>query len=278
MKKLLKYTLYTILFLIIWHLQMAVVLYLTIVLYGELRPNSLIAIGGIITLFLSYRLVKKINISKLFSRTKKDKKLEGETIITITEKKPSMIKKLLSFLKKYYKIISLFIILVSVGVTTFLFSDDLIPKSINPPDPFDWDDDNHPTVGFSEVIKSNDSLYYLRSDMSLYTGRRFDRSKYFSYNDFLFQETFLNGKKHGVEGMYVEYIGFDYLSYYKNGLKHGKWETWNIEERRSVVQLTSRVFYENGLKQGDWKEWDKDGNLIKHWIMKDDIPIEKIVN
>ena len=57
---------------------MAVVLYLTIVLYGELRPNSLISIGGIITLFLSYRLVKKINISKLFSRTKKDKKLEGE--------------------------------------------------------------------------------------------------------------------------------------------------------------------------------------------------------
>lgn len=274
MKKLLKYTLYTILFLIIWHLQMALVLYLTIVLYGELRPNSLIAIGGIITLFLSYRLVKKINISKLFSRTKKDKKLEGETIITITEKKPSMIKKLLSFLKKYYKIISLFTILVSVGVTTFLFSDDLTPKSINPPDPFDWDDYNHPTALRSEVIKSNDSLYYLRRDMSLYTGRIVSGSR---YNNF-YQGTFLNGKKHGVEGFNVDDFGFKYLSYYKNGLKHGKWETWNIDEWRSVVQLTSRVFYENGLKQGDWKEWDKDGNLIKHWIMKDDIPIEKIVN
>lgn len=281
MKKLLKYTLHTILFLILWYLQMAVILYLTIVLYGDLRPNSLIAIGGIITLFLSYRLVKKINISKLFSRTKKDEKLEGETIITITEKKPSMIKKLLSFLKKYYKIISLVIILVSVGVTTFQFSDDLIPKSINPPDPFDWDDDNHPTVKFSEVIKSNDSLYYRRSDMSLYTGRISGRLPYFdNFNggDGFYQETYLNGKKHGVEGIYVEYIGFDYLSYYKNGLKHGKWETWNLEKRRSIAQLTSRVFYENGLKQGEWKEWDKDGNLIKHWIMKDDIPIEKIVN
>ena len=274
MKKLLKYTLNTILFLIIWHLQMAVILYLTIVLYGDLRPNSLIAIGGIITLFLSYRLVKKINISKLFSRTKKDVKLEGETIIAITEKRPSMIKKLLSFLKKYYKIISLVIILVSVGVTTFLFSDDLIPKSINPPDPFDWDDYNHPTVKYSEVIKSNDSLYYLRRDMSLYTGRIVSGSR---YNNF-YQKTFLNGKKHGVEGFNVDDLGFKYLSYYKNGLKHGKWETWNLEERRSVVQLTSRVFYENGLKQGEWKEWDKDGNLIKHWIMKDDIPIEKIVN
>lgn len=278
MKKPLKYTLNTILFLIIWHLQMAVILYLTIELYGDLRPNSLIAIGGIITLFLSYRLVKKINISKLFSRTKKNDKLEGETIIIIAEKKPSMIKKLLSFLKKYYKIISLVIILVSVGVTIFLFSDDLIPKSINPPDAFDWNGDNHRTVEFSKVIKSNDSLYYLRSDMSLYTGRRVSRDNYFSTNDLFYQETFLNGKKHGVEGIYVNYYGFDYLSYYKNGLKHGKWETWNIEERRSVVQLTSRVFYENNLKQGEWKKWDNDGNLIKHWIMKDDIPIEKIVN
>ena len=140
--------------------------------------------------------------------------------------------------------------------------------------PFDWDERNHPTVKFSEVIKSNDSLYYLRRDMSLYTGRIVSGSR---YNDF-YQETFLNGKKHGVEGFNVGGYGFDYLSYYKNGLKHGKWETWNIEERRSVVQLTSRVFYENGLKQGEWKEWDKDGNLIKHWIMKDDIPIKKIVN
>ena len=92
------------------------------------------------------------------------------------------------------------------------------------------------------------------------------------------KETFLNGRKHGVEGIFVTGYGFEYLSYYKNGLKHGKWETWNLEERPSVVQLTSRVFYENDLKQGEWKEWDNNGNLIKHWIMKDNKPIEKIVN
>ena len=116
---------------------MAVILYSTMEFYGDLRPNGSIAIGGITTLFISYRLVKKINISKLFSRTKKDIKLEKERTNITTKKKLSMIKKLLSFLKKYYKIISLVIILVSVGVTIFQFSDDLTPKSINLADPFD---------------------------------------------------------------------------------------------------------------------------------------------
>tara|TARA_B100000780_G_C20865405_1_gene344138 strand:- start:75 stop:308 length:234 start_codon:yes stop_codon:yes gene_type:complete len=77
MKKALKYILKTILFLIIWNLQMAVILYFTMEFYGELRPNGSIAIGGITALIISYRLVQKINISKLFSRTKKDEKLEG---------------------------------------------------------------------------------------------------------------------------------------------------------------------------------------------------------
>jgi hypothetical protein len=256
---------------------MAVILYFTIEFYGELRPNGSIAIGGITALIISYRLVQKINISKLFSRTKKDEKLEGETIITITEKKPSMIKKLLSILKKYYKIISLVIILISVGVTIFQFSDDLIPKSINPPDPFDWND-NLPTVNWRSVIESNDGLHYLRSDMSLYTGRVKRKSSYFRDDDLFYKTTYLNGKQHGVEGMYVDFYGFEFLSYHKNGLKHGKWETWHLEEQSHATQLTSRVFYENDLKQGEWKEWDNEGNLIKHWIMKDDIPIEKIVN
>tara|TARA_B110000879_G_scaffold204700_1_gene284063 strand:- start:74 stop:916 length:843 start_codon:yes stop_codon:yes gene_type:complete len=280
MKKALKYILKTILFLIIWNLQMAVILYFTMEFYGELRPNGSIAIGGITALIISYRLVKKINISKLFSRIKKDIKLEEETTMITTEKRPSIIKKLMSFFKKKYKIIALIIILISGGVTVFQFSDDLIPKAINPPDAFDWSDVNHPTVDMGIVTKSNDGLYYLRSDMSLYTGRTYSKANYFesSINDLFYQETFLNGKKHGVEGIYVLRKGFDYLSYYKNGLKHGKWETWNLEEWSSVVQLTSRVFYENDLKQGEWKEWDNKGNLIKHWIMKDDIPIEKIVN
>jgi hypothetical protein len=279
MKKALKYILKTILFLIIWNLQMAVILYFTMEFYGELRPNGSIAIGGITALIISYRLVQKINISKLFSRTKKDIKLDKEITNINTEKKPSMIKKLLSFLKKYHKIISLIIILVSVGVTHLVrtVSDDLTPKSFSP-DPFDWSDGNHPTVDFGLVTKSNDSLHYLRSDMSLYTGRKISKSDYFGDNDLFYQETYLNGKLHGVAGMYVRDYGFDFLSYYKNGLKHGKWETWNLEKWPRVVQLTSRVFYENNLKQGEWKEWDNKGNLIKHWIMKNDIPIEKIVN
>ena len=83
---------------------MAVILYFTMEFYGELRPNGSIAIGGITALIISYRLVKKINISKLFSRIKKDIKLEEETTMITTEKRPSIIKKLMSFFKKKTKL------------------------------------------------------------------------------------------------------------------------------------------------------------------------------
>ena len=42
-------------------------------MYGELRPNPSIAIGGLTSLYLSYRLVKKINLSKVFDFLSKRK-------------------------------------------------------------------------------------------------------------------------------------------------------------------------------------------------------------
>jgi hypothetical protein len=75
---------------------MAVILYFTAEFYGELRPNPSIAIGGITALFISYRLVKRVNISKILSKKKKEEKVKPEIALT-TEKSPSMIKKV-----KYY--------------------------------------------------------------------------------------------------------------------------------------------------------------------------------
>ena len=196
MKKLFKYTLNTILFLIFWCLQMVVIIYLTVERYGHLRSNGLAAIGGIMTLFISYRLVKNINISKRFPRTKEDIKLEKEIDNITAEKKLLIMKKPLSILKKYYKIISLVIILVSTGVTIFLFSNDSIPKSINSPDdPFEWEWDYYPSSKSSLITMSNDSLYYRRSSMTLFTGRISDNINYFSAfeTDGSYKETYLNG-------------------------------------------------------------------------------------
>jgi antitoxin component YwqK of YwqJK toxin-antitoxin module len=277
MKNALKYFIKIILFAALWFLQMAISVYFVMEYYGELRPNSSIVIIGITAIYSSYRIVKHINVSKLFSRKKNKQK--KEEVITITEEKPSLINKFLMFLKRRYKILVLIVVLLSFG--GYLINTPYHPISliINPPDAFDWDDRRHIKVKSQEVVQSNDSLYYLRSDMSLFTGRilEFD-------GDNLFQQTFLNGKKHGVDGLQISgwYSSryndgrFYYLNYFKNGLKDGKWESWHLSDGDSF-QLASRTFYEGGLKQGDWKEWDEDGNLIKHWVMKDDVPIKKII-
>lgn len=277
MKNALKYFIKIILFAALWFLQMAISVYFVMEYYGELRPNSSIVIIGITAIYSSYRIVKHINVSKLFSRKKNKQK--KEEVITITEEKPSLINKFLMFLKRRYKILVLIVVLLSFGGYLINNPYDPISMMIHPPDAFDWDDQRHIKVTFQEVVQSNDSLYYLRSDMSLFTGRIlvFD-------GDNLFQETFLNGKKHGVVGLQnsgwesSRYNDgrFHFLNYFKNGLKDGKWESWYFSDGDSF-QLASRTFYEGGLKQGDWKEWDKDGNLIKHWVMKDDVPIKKII-
>lgn len=277
MKNALKYFIKIILFAALWFLQMAIGVYFVMEYYGELRPNSSIVIIGITAIYSSYRIVKHINVSKLFSRKKNKQK--KEEVITITEEKPSLITKFLMFLKRRYKILVLIVVLLSIG--GYLINTPYHPISlmINPPDAFDWDDRRHIEVKSQEVVQSNDSLYYLRRDMSLFTGRVI-----WSDGEVLIQETFLDGKKHGVEGLQFggRYSGYDdgrfsHLWYFKNGLKHGKWEMWWGNSDEDSFQLASRIFYEDGLKQGDWKEWDKDGNLIKYWVMKDDVPIKKII-
>ena len=213
-----------------------------------------------------------------------------------------MKKKLLLFLKKYYKIISLIIILTSGGVTIFQFNNEIeIIKSFE--DQHNWDPYLSATK-VREIVKSNDSLFYWKIDMSLFSGT-IDKTYHsslpingmspvqlksykremgfyktnFSKSDYLRNFTrrmqYLKGKRHGIYALKYDRFSdtdFVYKNYYKNGAKTGKWEYW------LSLQLIERVFYENDLKQGEWKEWDNGGNLIKHWIMKDDIPIEKIVN
>ena len=91
MKNALIYFIKIILFLALWFLQMAVGSYFVMEYYGELRPNSSIVIIGITAIFLSYRMVKRINVSLPFSSKKTQTKKE-EVIITANER-PSLFKR-----------------------------------------------------------------------------------------------------------------------------------------------------------------------------------------
>ncbi|MDC1024775.1 hypothetical protein OAR04_02475 [Flavobacteriales bacterium] len=64
--KLLRYLVNTILFVVIFGLQLAVVVAFSFQ-YIRVGPSGFIAIGGLIALLISYALVKKINKSNLWS-------------------------------------------------------------------------------------------------------------------------------------------------------------------------------------------------------------------
>ena len=65
MKKLLRYLVSTILFLVLW-----VVMFLPLMKYSidtvGVRPSGIIAVGGLITLIISFLIVKRLNKSNLW--------------------------------------------------------------------------------------------------------------------------------------------------------------------------------------------------------------------
>ena len=67
MKKLLRYLVNTILFIVLWGIQATIVIGFSFAEVGA-RPSGSIAIGGIVALIISFAIVKRINKSKLWSR------------------------------------------------------------------------------------------------------------------------------------------------------------------------------------------------------------------
>jgi len=67
MKKLLRYLVNTILFVVLWGIQLFIVIGYSVAEVG-VRPSGSIAIGGIVALIISFAIVKRINKSKLWAR------------------------------------------------------------------------------------------------------------------------------------------------------------------------------------------------------------------
>ena len=100
---------------------------------------------------------------------------------------------------------------------------------------------------------------------------RVENAKYFDNDHNLFngvyRETFDNGKvkleMHLVNGeqdstttIYFEDGTLNEVRSYKNGLMHGKWETFN-----SKGQKIAEAWYRNDKKDGIWRIWDEKGTL-----------------
>ena len=67
MKQLLRYLLNTILFIVIWCIPAFLFVGYSVSVNGT-RPSGIAAIGGIIAIIISYKVVKRINKSNLWAR------------------------------------------------------------------------------------------------------------------------------------------------------------------------------------------------------------------
>jgi hypothetical protein len=88
MKKLLRYLVNTILFIVIWFIPVTLLTAWSFSVNGP-RPSGLIGVGGIIAIIICYRLVKRINKSNLWARLF-DKNV---AINDVAEKKVDIIEK-----------------------------------------------------------------------------------------------------------------------------------------------------------------------------------------
>jgi len=65
-----------------------------------------------------------------------------------------------------------------------------------------------------------------------------------------------NGEQDSTTLIYFEDGKINEIRSYKNGLRHGKWETFN-----NTGQKLAEAWYRNDKKDGIWKIWDESGTL-----------------
>jgi antitoxin component YwqK of YwqJK toxin-antitoxin module len=106
---------------------------------------------------------------------------------------------------------------------------------------------------FSQQLMRVENAKYFDSNHNLYNG--------------VYQETYENGNKklemYLVDGeqdsttiLWFENGNINEVRSYKKGLKHGKWETYNIKGIK-----TAEAWYRHDKKDGIWKIWDENGVL-----------------
>jgi hypothetical protein len=105
MKKLLRYLVNTILFVVIWFIPTTLFVGWSFSVNGT-RPSGLIAIGGIVAIIISYKLVKRINKTKLWARLFDETELANDVVDKRKEQSAEFLEKNIDVPKKAKKIIS----------------------------------------------------------------------------------------------------------------------------------------------------------------------------
>ena len=110
MKKLLRYLVNTILFLLIWFVLAALLMGMGIAIGvwdgSVMRASSWPAISGIVAIIISYRLVKRINKSNLWTKLFDETELANDVTDKRKEQSAEVLKKNIDVTKKAKKIIS----------------------------------------------------------------------------------------------------------------------------------------------------------------------------
>jgi len=133
---------------------------------------------------------------------------------------------------------------------------------------FDFDKDFIPLMVDEYTVKV-DEILYSKEDMSLYSGVVYGGKR----GEECYQLNYLNGKLNGKVYFWKDRCCYLKVTSYKDGKLDDVYKEWY-----SNGQLKIRAFHTNGLKQGEWSEWGENGRLTKHWVMKNDIPIKRILN
>ena len=241
-------------------------------MYGELKPNPFIALGGLVSFYLSYRVVKKIDLSKVFDFLSKreDKTISHQEEPMKKEfSEQTAVKKgnkILFMPKKIFYTVSTLCLLSSLVFVVWWvrfkgdFHFECSPNSI-------FFNVNYDYVYNSTNTVLVDGIRYNKSDMTLFSGEYTSMTKQTGYHIFC-AYNYQNGLKHGYSYVWQKEGGFydGYYTFrgkYKKGLYHGL-----IEEWYDNGQLKSRGNYVDGQVDGVLEQWHYDGQLKSEGDLK----------
>lgn len=108
------------------------------------------------------------------------------------------------------------------------------------------------TLTWGQIIEGDDGIYYA-SNYEPYSG---EYTEEYDNGSTRIEMNLNEGVKDGFVKLFFSNGNLNELRSYKNGLMHGKWETFNINN----VKI-AEANYKNNKKDGKWLIWDDNGTL-----------------
>mgnify|MGYP001414451749 CR=1 FL=1 len=279
MKKLLRYLVNTILFVVIFSIPTIFIMVYAVSQYGT-RPNALSAFGPILGLLIAYILVKRINKSNLwvslFDESEavndviEEKKVEVKEEKSDLSEKPKINKEQDTFTHNIgYKIGKKIMTINKTKFFGLIFILSIIitlsfPENITKIQSLKYQY-LYNTYSLSD-INIIDDVFYTKKDMKIIESGYLEGNFYWNKHFYKIKE----GKKQGK--WYHLHLTHKH-SNYKLGELDGYCESWysyGIEKKKE------EIYFKNGKFNGVAKSWYENGQLESEIIFKDG-KIEKVI-